>query len=1095
MHRTASVDFQWEPVPAAAGEPDERVSTAHSVAKLAPPRATQILRRTRVVKKIEQSLRSGICWLAAPAGYGKTTALVDYLRGTTTRHVWFRVDDGDQDIARFFQYLALSLDSAEAAADLPIFGAEYAEQPKAFARRFFRAYFAQLKAGTLIVLDDLHHADTPDFRAMLAVMLRELPNSLRCACLSRTLPQGDLSDLALGGQLSVIDQSTLEFSEIEARNLVKLRLNRAAASADVAVARGWAVGLVLLSERSFSLPLSDSSEGSASKHALFDALGRHFFYTLPPADQDMLMKLNLLPEISADLANALIGSTEAGRLLDRLYQRQLLITRTEASGNHFHVHDLLRDFLDTRLAQRFSKADLAAMRAKTATVLGEAGRFDEAIALALEAESWTSARDLILKQAETVLAQGRRATFIEWCAKLPAAELDAWLAYWLGVAHMPDDAGAEHWLSRAWAGFEGLGDLRGQSLTVARAVLVKTDSWRTYEGLSAWTRRASHLIERGLPDLPAEEDLLVRTGMMRALDFGDEYYRSSPAGQSLERQLQERLAHPRKDDPSGLRLLASASLIEHSVTTMSADLFAKAVDSVVADLRNPDVPPSILGMWLVAFGAKSGRYFPYARRDFPYASAEAALRAAIAIGERESLRGVEFGGLYHLQMQMKFRNDFAEFNELVTRLAAIADSRFTTQVAVVADCHAAMHARQGNFIEAYRDCDRFMAAIEAANEPMVERWPHYITKFQVFLADRKAKEAIDLLADLIARLDGGAQKRTELCILAAQALAAKWSGDARYGECLRAFLTELRSVDWPMILLNLPELLAELIADALDRGIEADYCRYVVRLRRLIPPARRPASWPWPLKIHLLGGFRLERDGTPLDLGTKPPTRALDILRALAISRDCTCSLEKLQDWLWPDLDGDQAKAACEQALHRLRKLLGQAEFIVQREGRLRLAADKVWVDAAEWDIRLRQALGVKAAADGALSELDDLCAGFAGPLLLNDRLPCWLQPAAEKLREQFVDLADRVGRRRAAHGDPAGARESYLRALDFYPDSTRIYEGLIQGRLAQKDIAGALADYARYERTIKATADGVFSPAIRNLIHPFLTARAPPGA
>lgn len=179
MHRTASVDFQWEPVPAAAGEPDERVSTAHSVAKLAPPRATQILRRARVVKKIEQSLRSGICWLAAPAGYGKTTALVDYLRGTTTRHVWFRVDDGDQDIARFFQYLALSLDSVEAAANLPIFGAEYAEQPKAFARRFFRAYFTQLKAGTLIVLDDLHHADTPDFRAMLAVMLRELPNSLR----------------------------------------------------------------------------------------------------------------------------------------------------------------------------------------------------------------------------------------------------------------------------------------------------------------------------------------------------------------------------------------------------------------------------------------------------------------------------------------------------------------------------------------------------------------------------------------------------------------------------------------------------------------------------------------------------------------------------------------------------------------------------------------------------------------------------------------------------------------------------------------------------------------------------------------------------
>jgi len=1105
MHRTASIDFQWAPeygavnrqsMPVPSEEPDEGLTSAHTVAKLAAPRAPQILRRTRVLKKIEQSLRSGICWLAAPAGYGKTTAFVDYLRSTAARHVWFRVDDGDQDIAHFFQYLALSLDSAEASANLPIFGSEYAEQPKAFARRFFRAYFAQLTPNTLIVLDDLHYADTPDFRTILAVMLRELPNTLRCACLSRTLPQGDLSDLALSGRLPVIDQSTLEFSEIEARNLVKLRLNRPAATADVALARGWAVGLVLLSERSFSLPLSENDGGAAGKHALFDALGRHFFYTLPPADQDMLMKLNLLPEISTDLANALIGSTEAGRLLDRLYQRQLLITRTsQASGNHFHLHDLLRDFLDTRLAQRFAKEDLAVMRARTAVVLGEAGRLDDAIAMALEAQAWASARDLILKRAESVLAQGRRATFIEWCTRLPATELNAWLSYWLGVAHMPDDAGAERWLSQAWAGFEEADDLRGQSLTVARAVLVKTDSWRTHEGLSAWTQRASQLIERGLPDLPAEEDLLVRTGMMRALDFADEYYRSSPAGQLLERQLQERLAHPRKDDPSGLRLLASASLIEHAVATMRADLFANAVDSVVEDLRNPDVLPWILGMWLVAFGARSGRYFPYARRDFPYASAEAALRAAIAIGERESLRGVEFAGLYHLQMQMKFHNDFAEFNELVSRLAAIADSRFTTQVAVVADCHAPMHARQGNFIEAYRDCDRFMAAIEAANEPMVERWPHYITKYQVFLADRKAKEAIDLLADLIPRLDGGAQKRTELCILAAEALAAKWSSDAQYGERLCAFLAELRSLNWPTILLNLPEHLAELLADALDRGIETEYCQSLIRLRRLTPPARRPASWPWSLKVHVLGSFRLERDGAPVDLGIKPPTRALDILRALAVSRDCTCSLEKLQDWLWPDLDGDQAKAACEQALHRLRKLLGQAEFIIQREGRLRLAADKVWVDAAEWEVRLKKALGTKSAVDGCMPELDDLCAGFTGPLLYDDRLPSWLQPVAEKLREQFVDLAHRVGRQREAHGDPAGARESYLRALDFYPDSTRIYEGLIQGRLAQKDVAGALADYARYERTIKATMDGVLSPAIRSLVHPFLTARAPPGA
>lgn len=1068
-------------------EKTRQYPTGTAAAKLAAPRAMQVLRRARVLKLIDRSLRSSMCWLAAPAGYGKTTALVDYLQSTQANHIWFRIDDGDQDIARFFQYLARSLEPAEAAAGMPVFGVEYAEQPKEFARRFFRAYFSQLKPGTILVLDDLHYADTADFRAILAVMLRELPAGLRCACLSRTLPQEELGDLALSGQLTIIDQSALEFSESEARNLVKLRLKRAADSIDVGLARGWAVGLVLLAERGYSPLFDEGDSGTGNKHALFDVLGRHFFYTLPSADQDVLMKLNLLPEISSDLANAMIGSNEAGKLLDRLYQRQLLITRSESKGKHFQLHDLLRDFLDSRLVQRFSKEEQASLRERTAIVLSEAGRLDEAIPLALQAEAWTRARDLILRRAETMLAQGRRATFIEWCAKFPATELTAWLFYWLGVAHMPDDAAAERWLSQAWAAFEETGDLRGQSVTVARAVLVKTDSWRTYEGLSTWTRRAADIIERGLPELPAEEELLVRIGMVRSLDFAEDYYRNSAAGQSLEKQLLERLSRPRKNDPSGLRLLASASLIEHSVSTMRADLFANAVDSVIDDLRNPDVLPWILGMWLVAFGAKSGRYFPYSRRGFPYASAEEALRTAIAIGEREALRSVEFGGLYHLQMQMKFRNDFAEFNQVVTRLAQIADSRFTTQFAVVADCHAAMHARQGNFTEAYRDCDRFMAAIEAANEPMVERWTHYITKYQVFLADRKPKEAIDLLTDLLPRLDGGAHRRTELCILAATALEAKWNGDSRYADHLRIFLANLRGVNWPMILLNLPELLAELLADALDQDIETEYCRSVIHGRRLLPPVRRPRRWPWPLKVHVLGDFRLERDGEPLDLGAKPATRALDILRTLAVSKDCTCSLEKLQDWLWPDLDGDQAKAACEQALHRLRKLLGQPDLIVQREGRLRLAADKVWVDAAAWEARLKTALSPKEPGKPDAAELERLFLDFPGPLLLNERLATWLLPVAEKLRGQFVDLTGRVGERREALGDVGGARDIYLRALDFYPDSVRITKGLIKGRLAQNDIAGAIADYARYERTIKATTGGVPSPAVRSLVQSFL--------
>ena len=274
---------------------------------------------------------------------------------------------------------------------------------------------------------------------------------------------------------------------------------------------------------------------------------------------------------------------------------------------------------------------------------------------------------------------------------------------------------------------------------------------------------------------------------------------------------------------------------------------------------------------------------------------------------------------------MKLRNDWSEFATLIARIAEISDSRYTTQVAVAADCEAALHTRQKRFAAASADCERFMTAIEAANEPPLERWPHFITKFQVLLAAEMPDEAAAFLEELIHLFDGAIRQRTQICILAAHAFAAKWRGSADYAERLRTFMTHLRAANWTAVLINLPDHLAELCADALELGIETDFCTALIRRRALAPPESSPSHWPWPLRLFVLGDFRMELNGAPVNPGAKPPTRSLDILRVLAIAKDHACSLQDIYEWLWPDAEGDQAKAACEQALHRLRKLLSVA--------------------------------------------------------------------------------------------------------------------------------------------------------------------------
>ncbi|WP_225768633.1 hypothetical protein [Inquilinus sp. Marseille-Q2685] len=1060
---------------------------ASPIVKLVTPRPSHIVRRGRGLDAIDRGLRSGRCWLAAPAGYGKTTAAVDYLQGRREPRLWYRVDEGDQDIAAFFHFLGRALPPAQAGR-LPVFGPEYADQPEAFALRFLQAFFARLRPGTLLVLDDLHAADAPGFRGVLAVLLGELPPTLRCLCLARILPPGELAGLGRDGRLAVIDQAELAFSDAEARDLVTAHMLRAASALDVSAARGWAAGLVLLAESGAAADARIEALAAdplqSREGAMFDVLGAQLFETLPVSEQDMLLKLNLLPEITAGLAAAMAESGQARSLLERLHRRQLLVARGEAARPVFILHDLLRGFLRDRFARSVPEAEQARLRRRAATVLAEAGRTDDAIDLALQGRAWDLARRLMADRAEAVLAQGRRATFADWCAQLPDDAFDGWLCYWAGVAAMPDDDAAEAWLSRAWAAFEHDGNARGCCLAVARAALVKTDSWRTHHGLADWTRRAFVLLDQGLPTLPPDEHLLVRVGLLRACVYADDYRRGMQAAGRLVDQLVVRLATRHAGDAPMSRVHASQILISYAGSTGNAALFETAVDSVADELHDPGVSPWVLGLWLVDFGAVRGRYFfPYARRGFPYADAEQALRAAIAIGEREALRGVEFGALYHLQLQKKLRNDWEEFAGLVDRLAQIADSRYTTQVAVVADCQAAMHTRQGHLPEAYRACDRFMAAIEAANEPPIERWPHFITLFQVLLADRRPAEAALFLETRLPLFDGAVLRRTEACVLIARAMGDKWVGEARYPERLAAALSALRAVGWSAVLPNLPSLLAELCADAIDGEVEAEFCRALIGQRRLPPPPRRPARWPWALAVHVLGGFRLEREGTPLDPGPKPPTRSLDILRALALARDHSCRLEDLQDWFWPDADGDRARAACEQALHRLRRLLGRADLVLQREGRLRLAPDKVWVDLDDWEDRLRRGT----ADDGAGPDLDRLVFDFPGPVLSRGGEAAWSAPAAGRLRDRFLDLVLRLGHRHERGGDAERARMLYLHGLDLYPDSVRIHEALIRSRLARADTAGALDDYGRYERMLRTTPGAAPSAVIHSLVKPLL--------
>ncbi|MCF8045294.1 MAG: hypothetical protein K9J83_05485, partial [Desulfarculaceae bacterium] len=124
------------------------------------------------------------------------------------------------------------------------------------------------------------------------------------------------------------------------------------------------------------------------------------------------------------------------------------------------------------------------------------------------------------------------------------------------------------------------------------------------------------------------------------------------------------------------------------------------------------------------------------------------------------------------------------------------------------------------------------------------------------------------------------------------------------------------------------------------------YVRSLIKQRELEPPvSNQPETWPWPLRDHTLGKFEIYRYDERIAFKGKVQKRPLHLLQALIVMGGDQVPETGLQDELWPDLDGDDARNAFNMALHRLRKLLGVKRALQLTGGKVSIDRTIVWVD------------------------------------------------------------------------------------------------------------------------------------------------------
>lgn len=428
------------------GAPPGGVRTGVAPAKITvPPLCARQVRRSRLVSLLDAADDEQVVLVSAPAGYGKTLLLAEWVAGAPGRTAWVSVDDDDNDERRFWSAV---LAAVCACPSVPAWSALRTLEPPG-ARGQMPTFVATvvealsvLPEPIRLVFDDLHELTDADALHGLAALVRDRPAGLRLVLATRVDPPLPLGRLRLAGRLCEVRARELAFSAQEAAALfvaAEMPVDEERVRALLEQTDGWAAGLWLAarSMREADDPDLFLSDLVGSGRAISEYLIGEVLSGIPPEVLEVVEAVSVCDEPAAPLAVAVSGRREAGDLLAALEDKTSLVTSYGAGRRRFRVHPLLRAHLLADLRRR--RPDLMAMLHRRAALWFAAeGEPVAAVRHACVAEDPGLVTQLMRGHGVALLMAGWHALAREaLAASVPAiVETDPGLALVAAFAHL-----------------------------------------------------------------------------------------------------------------------------------------------------------------------------------------------------------------------------------------------------------------------------------------------------------------------------------------------------------------------------------------------------------------------------------------------------------------------------------------------------------------------------------------------------------------------------------------------------------------------------------------------------------------------------------
>ena len=782
-------------------------------------RAEHVL-RPRLTRRLDEVLARGLTLVCAPAGYGKTTLIAEWLAGRAASHAagaaghapglrvaWLSLDAADSDPARFLTYLISALQQID-----PTIGRDIESMlqgippppPEALLTALIND-LVSLSYPFILILDDYHLITSLAVHQQVAFLLDHQPSHMHLVIAARADPSLPLAAWRAKGQILEVRQDDLQFTDEETLEFLRRSAQTELSAAEIAAVQqrteGWAAGLELLAH---SLRGCDDVPGllesfTGSNRYVLDYLMEEVFQRQPADLREFLLETSVLDRMTAPLCDAITGRADSGALLLTLEQRNLFIVPLDRSRQWYRYHHLFGDLLRHRL-------DLAApdgaaeLHERACHWYAENGFPADAIRHALAARAWEEAAALISRFTADLTKRGEVTTLLGWYRALPeqlvrnSAELCADYSWPLLLSGQVDEA--ERYLTLAEQG-AGSDDTLMHSITVARAYAAR---------IKGDGRRAIELSEQALALLPAED---WQTRGVIATNLGIAHWYAGNLNRSAQ-VFGEAVEASRR---SG-----------NEYAGLAAQIFLCRIEAARGRLRNAATGyRQVIQMGgnvpLLTIAYTDLAKLHYDRNDLAAALVHA--QQAAEIGRRSGQTDLQIAAARTLALIEQARGEQATADQALAETVQLARD---PALPPTAQRHAQAYRILIALIAGDRDEARYLAGASPALDE-IGTLPDYLilslARARLLLAEQRPAEAYELLRKREARLQPAGFMAAHIDTRALQALAAPTDQEAL------GFLAEALALAAPegyvRPFVDLGRPMAALLREAAARGIAVDF--------------------------------------------------------------------------------------------------------------------------------------------------------------------------------------------------------------------------------------------------------------------------------